>query len=126
MKKILKFIKSKKADIPTMVLVIAALSLFIYALISFAFSDLKTENEADLQKLLDSAHVKEEQFYFYKNKGYSTQDAVNLIGAKLEGDKVVIEESFTITKGHLWWKKDIELMNLKYEFEIEEKIKTKP
>jgi len=112
-----KMLNSKKGDIPTMLLVIATLALFVFALFTFYLSNLNVEKKINLAKMIDSIHVKEEQFYFYKKIGRTNEEAAELIDGILDGNSILIKRDFYSKKGLFFPKKKF-IMSIEYRFPI--------
>lgn len=88
-------INQKKAtSIPIMVLVIGALVVFTFAIISFVTNLSSTRSTSlDLEPLKET-YIDLAGFYFYSNLGQSNEEAVSKINSPESGKSVKLEKDY--------------------------------
>lgn len=86
----MKLIKNKRGDIAVTLLVVGIVAVCVAALVSFQISKTRVQSSFINPDVLSNISVQMENFYLYINSGISEQQAANLIGAKLNGNRLTI------------------------------------
>jgi hypothetical protein len=84
------FIKNKKADVSTTILVIGVFIVSALAIISFLLYNQKIQSGFVNTAIFENISAQVENYYFYINSGLSPQQAANNIGAQIQGNQLVI------------------------------------
>lgn len=84
--------KFKKANIPIAVLVLGVLAICTLVILSFSIS----VNRVNFNSisLFENILVKEDQFEFYVNRGYSNIEAATFVDGKIENNVLNITEGY--------------------------------
>lgn len=118
-----KILKEKKADIPITILVLGVLIICVLAIVSFVISKNKNEKNLLGVEVIEAVNSDAEKFYFYRNLGFSNEEAAEKINATIEGNYLIIRrDGFRPTKGLEIKKFDIEKKTEKF-ISIEYKVK---
>ncbi len=87
-----KILKEKRADIPVTILVLGVLVICALAIVSFIVSKNKSEENPLGIETIEAVNSDFEKFQFYKNLGFSNEEAAEKINATIEGNFLVIKK----------------------------------
>jgi len=84
--------KNKRAaEIPIVLLVLGVIAVCATALVSFQISESKVQKSFINPNVFTNISVQMENFYIYVNSGMTEQQAANLVGASLDGNKLTLK-----------------------------------
>ena len=83
-------IKNRKGDISITLLVIGVFAVFALAIISFFVSQNRISSSFTSPAVFGNISSQLENFYVYVDSGVSREEAAGRIGAKLEGNRMII------------------------------------
>jgi uncharacterized membrane protein YvbJ len=86
---------NKKGDVPTTILVIGIIVVYIFALVSFIISMTRTQGVLLEANILEEMNNKIDQYYFYSNLNqFSRDEILDMLGAKTDnsGKKYLYSE----------------------------------
>ena len=98
MKKIRIAGKNKRGDVPITLLVIGAIVVYIYALVTFAISMSRANGVIIESAVIEQMNNKIDNYYFYTNLNqYSRDEIMNMLGAKTDdsGRKYLYSEELS-------------------------------
>ncbi len=83
-------LRNKKGDISITILVIGVVAVCVLAIVSFLISRSGAQKNFTSPAVFENISSQVESFYIYAHSGMPHQQAAQEIGAKLNGDKLIL------------------------------------
>ena len=88
--KLLEHKLNKRGDVSITILVIGVFAVCTLAILSFLFYNQLNQGVFVNTEIFEDLSSQEENFYFYVNAGYSSQESAQKIGAQIESNRLIL------------------------------------